>query len=143
MPGHIRQLVYLSDAAFGVGKKDIEEILAVSRRNNGRLGVTGMLMYSSGVFIQALEGEFETVGALYRTISDDRRHDNVETLVDRMLEHRDFADWDMGFVESPREELGRRIGIEGALDRDQALSTLGADETLASSLLRDFHGRLY
>ena len=143
MAGDIRQLLYISDATFGLKKKDIEDILAASRRNNAKTGVSGMLLYSSGIFIQALEGEPETVSTLYAKISDDRRHDNVDVISDRMVEERSFSGWAMGFVESTPEELGKKMGIDGALDRAQALAALGEDQSLAGNVLRDFAEKIY
>ena len=52
----IRQLVYVSNAKYGLGDRDMESILAASRRNNRALDVTGLLIYADGVFIQVLEG---------------------------------------------------------------------------------------
>ena len=143
MSVELRQLVYISDARYGLAKEDIEDILATSRRNNGEADVTGMLLYSSGIFIQALEGEPERIAALYAKISDDRRHDNVDLISDQTIEERGFSSWAMGFVERPPEELGKRIGIDGALDRTQALARLSEDQTLAGSMLRDFAENAY
>ena len=139
----VRQLIYISDARYGLDKDDIEDILAASRRNNGQSGVTGMLLYSSGIFIQALEGDPGTVATLYAKITDDRRHDNADILSDRVVDGRSFSSWAMGFVERTPEELGEKIGIQGALDRSQAIARLSQDDTLASSMLREFAEKVY
>ena len=102
-----------------------------------------MLLYSGGVFIQALEGEPETIRGLYKTISDDRRHENVDTISDRLISGRSFAGWSMGFVEKAPEEVGSRIGIAGLLDRQEALAALSESEELATDMLRDFAQNLY
>ena len=143
MADDTRQLLYISDARYGLTKDDIEDILAASRRNNAESGVTGMLLYSSGIFIQALEGEPQTVAALYTKISDDRRHENIDLISDRMVAARSFSGWAMGFVERTPEELGKHMGIDGALDRAQALAALSEDETQAGNLLREFTEKVY
>ena len=51
MSGITRQLVYLSDAKFGLKMNDIQKNLTSSRRNNLNEEVTGLLIYSDGVFI--------------------------------------------------------------------------------------------
>ncbi len=143
MAGSLWELVYISEARYGLSKADIEDILAVSQRNNAQEKITGMLLYSSGLFIQALEGERNSVTALYGRIVDDRRHHDVDLLVDHAISHRSFGSWSMGFIESAPEDLGRRIGIEGAMGRNEALAVLSRDETLASNTLRDFAEQLY
>ncbi len=143
MAGGLWELVYLSEADFGLGKNDLEDIVAVSQRNNAQENITGMLLYSSGLFIQALEGDRDSVTALFGRISDDRRHHDVELIVDRPIERRSFGSWSMGFVESEPQVLGRQLGIAGALERDEALAVLGQDDELATNTLRQFAEQLY
>ena len=143
MASDLRQLVYISDASYGLSKPDIESILASSRRNNAESNVSGMLLYSGGVFIQALEGAPKTIEGLYKTISDDRRHENVDIVSDRMVGGRNFAGWAMGFIEKAPEEVGSKIGITGLLDRKEALAALNESEELAADMLRDFAQNLY
>ncbi len=143
MAGDLRQLVYISDASYGLSKPDIESILASSRRNNAEANVSGMLLYSSGVFIQALEGAPETIEGLYKKISDDRRHENVDTVSDRLVSDRSFAGWSMGFVERAPEDVGSKIGIAGLLDRAATMTALSQSEELAANMLRDFAENVY
>jgi hypothetical protein len=138
MADPVRQLLYISDARFGLKDRDIESILASSRRNNGAGGITGMLLYSTGVFIQALEGEHNAVETLYNRIADDPRHANIAIISDQMVAERSFGDWAMGFVEASAEELGVGIGINGALDRDQVLALLSGADTGTAAVLRRF-----
>ena len=143
MTSDLWEIVYISEARYGLDKDDIADILAVSQRDNAQEFITGMLLYSSGLFIQALEGKRDSVTALYGRIVDDRRHHDVDLLVDHAISHRSFDGWSMGFVETAPEDLSRRIGIEGALGRNEALAVLSRDETLARNTLRDFAEQLY
>ena len=143
MTSDLWEIVYISEARYGLGKDDIADIVAASQRNNAQEFITGMLLYSSGLFIQALEGKRDSVTALYGRIVDDRRHHDVDLLVDHAIAERSFSGWSMGFVETAPEDLGRRIGIEGALGRNEAIAVLSRDETLASNTLRDFAEQLY
>lgn len=86
------QLVYISSV---VGKPDIGTILALSRRNNARDGITGLL-YADGVrFLQALEGPQEMVEAAFARIHSDPRHRAVVVLSRRTVEMREFGPWQM------------------------------------------------
>lgn len=76
----IYQLLYVSGAVGRPTEEEVEQILAVSRRNNAELGVTGMLLYADGAFIQVLEGEESTVKTLSHRISRDPRHRNYMVL---------------------------------------------------------------
>lgn len=90
-------LVYLSAATAEFSEDDLSDILKASRRNNQRRGITGMLLYSDGGFIQALEGPKEEVLDLYEKIEQDPRHSNAIKLLDGPIEERDFSEWEMGF----------------------------------------------
>ena len=91
------RLVYLSAATEEFAEEDLNEILRTSRRNNQRRGITGMLLYSDGGFIQALEGPRDEVLDLYETIKQDPRHGSTIKLIDGPTEERDFSEWEMGF----------------------------------------------
>lgn len=51
------QLVYMSAALWRPTRSDLVTLLAKARQNNSQLGVTGMLLYHDGSFMQVLEGE--------------------------------------------------------------------------------------
>ena len=67
------------------------------RTKNARLGITGLLIYRDGAFIQSLEGEEPTVRELYARIQADGRHFQVCTLQAIPMAERQFPDWSMGF----------------------------------------------
>jgi len=58
------QISYISKATQSMSEDDLEEILRISRENNGRLGITGMLLYGNNTFVQILEGEEKAVNEL-------------------------------------------------------------------------------
>lgn len=90
-------LVYSSSATGPVSVAELRELLDVSRRANGRAGITGLLLYRNGRFVQFLEGPEDDVRALYRRISADPRHSGVRLLVDGHPQSRTFQDWSMGY----------------------------------------------
>lgn len=86
------QLVYISTA---VQAGEIAAILGVSRANNARDGITGLL-YADGVrFLQALEGVPDRVEATFERIRRDDRHRAIVVLSRRMVDAREFGAWDM------------------------------------------------
>lgn len=79
--------------SFSFGK--VDEILAVSRTNNAKAGITGALIYDNRTFLQSLEGEPEDIRAVFNRISRDSRHTGIRLLSVRKQQDRLFPDWSM------------------------------------------------
>lgn len=95
-PPAIFQIVYWSEAAAPMDEDAVGELLRSARAKNERLGITGVLLYKAGTFLQLLEGDEDTVRTLYATIEADPRHRAVETLFTARGQDRLFPDWTMG-----------------------------------------------
>lgn len=91
----LSRLIYASRATDALSAADVEQILAASRRNNGRAGVTGILIFSSREFLQCLEGSREAINQTYARILGDPRHAEVQVLDYREVDRRLFPDWGM------------------------------------------------
>ena len=76
----------------------IEDILQQSRSVNPSQGITGILCYGGGVFLQALEGGRGQVNELYGHILRDARHRDVVLLDYEEITERRFGGWTMGQV---------------------------------------------
>lgn len=76
----------------------IEAILAQSRQHNPECGITGILCYGGGIFLQAIEGGRMAVSELYGHIQRDVRHRDVVLLHYEEIEERRFGGWTMGQV---------------------------------------------
>jgi FAD-dependent sensor of blue light len=94
------QIIYASVAVAPFSELELTRLLMLARANNTRLGVSGMLLYDDGSFLQAIEGEAQVLEALFQKISGDARHSRVAILLRREVEARYFGDWSMGFVSS-------------------------------------------
>lgn len=90
-------LVYISSADPDVNADTLLDILEVSRRKNLENGITGMLLFQNGFFIQALEGEEAAVESTYSSIQRDDRHRHLIVVEKIPIERRSFANWSMGF----------------------------------------------
>lgn len=112
-------LTYVSSAVHPFSEDELVDLLAVSRHNNARLGITGMLLYKDGNFMQVLEGEEEAVRGLYEKIGSDPRHRGEIALQKGHSEGRHFPGWEMGFRN---------------LDSSEARSTPGYSEFLNAPL---------
>jgi hypothetical protein len=95
------QVIYASAATVPFSEIQLTLLLTAARANNTRLGVTGMLLYQDGSFLQVIEGDEPILEALFQKIGRDERHVRVNTLLRREVQTRHFGDWAMGFV-SPK-----------------------------------------
>jgi hypothetical protein len=96
------RLLYASRAATAVDQEELQAILRQSRKSNPGQGITGVLCFSDGIFLQTLEGGRSAVNALYRKIATDPRHHSVELLLYQEISERRFAGWSMGQVNLAR-----------------------------------------
>jgi hypothetical protein len=76
----------------------IEAILTQSRHYNPTCGITGILCYGGGIFLQAIEGGRMAVSELYGHIQKDVRHKDVVLLHYEEISERRFGGWTMGQV---------------------------------------------
>ena len=91
---------------------DLPEIYQIARRNNSKLGVTGVLSYSNGHYLQVIEGDAEQVDQLFGTIKSDSRHTNVIKLIEVSISQRCFPKWSMRLVVSVSRDKGFRKFIQ-------------------------------
>lgn len=90
-------LVYSSTGSSEFDEDSLDALLTESRAANRANGVTGILLYRAGRFVQFLEGPASRVAALMRSIIADPRHSNVRVLLEGDAPERHFAEWTMGY----------------------------------------------
>jgi hypothetical protein len=92
-------LVYCSRATPGTDEAVVDGIIATARKNNPRMGITGLLVFGSGIFFQWLEGPRDNIASLLVQLRRDPRHDTLVVLSeDEEVRERLFPDWDMELV---------------------------------------------
>jgi hypothetical protein len=91
------RLLYAS-RALDTNPDAISTILAQSRQYNPSCGITGILCYGGGIFLQAIEGGRLAVSELYGHIQRDKRHREVALLQYEEITERRFSGWTMGQV---------------------------------------------
>jgi len=96
---HTIRLIYASDAREGLRYRDFMSIMDNAATTNTERGITGILCFGGGQFLQALEGERLAVNALYHHIATDPRHSNCQLLSIEEISTRDFAEWSMKIVD--------------------------------------------
>ena len=114
-------LVYCSRAAAEVDDAAVARIIASARRRNPALGITGLLVFGSGIFFQWLEGPRSQVDQLMTLLRSDPRHDNVVTLSENEeVRERLFPDWDMELVTADHVRDVLADALDNATDERSA-----------------------
>jgi len=92
------RLLYVSKAVNNDANSHTEAILAYSRAHNVSNGITGILCYGGGLFLQVIEGGRAQVNELYNALVQDKRHTDVVLLHYEEITQRRFSGWTMGQV---------------------------------------------
>ncbi len=100
------QLIYRSKATAHMGDDELIELLCNARRNNAEKGISGLLLYGYGNFIQLLEGPKNVISDLYHNqISYDPRHKDILMLHSGYTAKRSFKQWSMAFKPIDHEKV--------------------------------------
>ena len=96
------RLMYASRAQAALTDADLAAILKTSREHNPGEGLTGLLCFTDGMFVQVLEGGRSAVNARYKRIVEDSRHRELILLGYEEIVERAFPGWAMGQVNLQR-----------------------------------------
>ncbi|MGN6817471.1 MAG: BLUF domain-containing protein [Sphingomonas sp.] len=121
----MRQIIYRSTSTADT-RRAVDEIPGILRQavaRNGVDGITGLLYTQDDAFLQAIEGPPESMTDLLARLYRDDRHRELQILVDRPVEHREFGDWTM-------IHRDRRESIDAFDDRLRVLLAGVSDETV-------------
>jgi hypothetical protein len=104
-------LIYFSRATEKMGPTGLDDILEVARERNAKCGITGLLLFEGGFFLQILEGPEAEVQALYKSIRKDQRHCEVFTICEYPVGKRHFDKWSMAHyeIQPSDDDLRRRF----------------------------------
>ena len=114
------QLAYISTSRTAVERPLLDDILAVSRRNNARCGVTGLLVAGGKRVLQVLERPDQAVLATYARIQNDPRHIAFVLIGSKAIAEPSFGTWSMAY------QQGGEVGDEGLV---------GVVETLVANIV--------
>ena len=104
-------LVYVSSAVRLLSFDEIAYLLKRARERNKEYGITGVLLYIGGNFMQYIEGPKDNLNIIYKIIREDEQHTGIILVSREAIERRQFGDWSMayqtkdveGYVGSPSE----------------------------------------
>lgn len=94
----IKQIIYISKATSHFDSNELNKLGVSSAQNNREFNITGILCYSSGCFIQLLEGEAGFIKALLDVIKLDRRHYDLQVILEQNANQRLAEKWSMACI---------------------------------------------
>jgi len=90
-------LVYVSSAVKLLRPEEIEYLLTRARERNEEYGITGVLLYIGGNFMQYIEGPVGNLELIYKIIREDKQHSGIILVTRETIEEREFGDWSMAY----------------------------------------------
>jgi hypothetical protein len=129
------RITYLSQATSTLAPDALLALVTQCHRNNPGRGLTGMLLFGNGTFLQSLEGEDAVVDALITKIESDPRHTGMKILRRETISVRQYADWSMGFEQVTDETLAAIPGLRNLGLRDFTAEYLGSHGDVVDTLL--------
>ena len=111
----MRQIVYRSITTDPSGRAagQVPAIVRDASARNGIEGVTGLLYCEGAAFLQAIEGDDAGIADLLERLHTDPRHRDLEVLVDRTIDEREFGDWAMAWRDRREsvDDFDRRLRV--------------------------------
>jgi hypothetical protein len=120
------RLVYSSEAAPDLTPAELEGMLAESRIRNKAHGISGVLVFVDGAFLQVLEGEKNDILDLMGRIDRDPRHRGVKVFYEQDIEERAFTSWSMAYLSPSAAEVAKWAELEGATTIGDVLASVEA-----------------
>lgn len=136
------QIVYGSSAVRPFAKTELVELLTQARAKNSRLGITGMLLYKDGNFLQVIEGDDNAVRQLFGSILQDVRHQDILVIDENTVSERQFGNWSMAFRNLGDKEVSAIPGFSQFMNVGLKAGELKADPTGCWALLKLFRNNM-
>lgn len=132
-------LTYVSSAVALFSRDALHDLLQQSRKANDAVGVTGLLLYRAGNFMQVLEGEEPAVQATFQKIQADPRHRGILILLQqKSIQTREFDGWSMAFRDLSTPSTRALPGFDEFLNTPLTDQRFTRDPSFVGRLLQVF-----
>lgn len=116
----LRTIVYVSSASWLLSDEELEALLLDAQACNALYGITGVLIYGEGNFMQCIEGPAPAMQHTFARILASRQHRDIITLMDEPTDERGFSQWHMALAHSSCSELLRLSSAQWQAAQRQA-----------------------
>ncbi|NUM69251.1 MAG: BLUF domain-containing protein [Ignavibacteriaceae bacterium] len=134
----VHYTVYLSKASEGTDTAAIKSIVEKSKENNLNSGISGILFYKDGYYMQYLEGSREAVDSLMTAIKSDTRNTEVKEVLSGVSRDKLFSG-SMEFIDLENIS-GQESALHGVKAEEISLTGLTQDTALVMDIIRHFAG---
>jgi hypothetical protein len=134
----LQRVIYVSSSRVPFSDQDLVDLLTVARRNNHLVGISGMLLYNDGNWLQVLEGSREAVRSMFMRIRADNRHQDVIQVLDEPIGSRLFDQWSMGFRNLSGADLSSLPGFTDFMNKGSNPRAFRPDASGCLEILRMF-----
>ncbi len=124
-PSGLHRLIYLSSAVGVLRADELDRILLRSKASNSGAGITGLLLFHEGSFLQMIEGPVAGVTSLMQKIRRDRRHSGIIMLQSEECSERIFPDSPLHYVAPRNLSLGEKQAFTDLRQAVHARPVLG------------------
>jgi hypothetical protein len=135
--------VYISSACGDMTDQQLADLLEISRENNKKRGITGMLLYRGGDFMQVIEGPAANIEHLLKALAADKRHRGMLILKKGVIPERQFGDWQMAFRDLNGVDAKNMEGYSPFMESGFQASEFKDKPNLSYKLLLQFKERLW
>jgi hypothetical protein len=132
------RVVYRSAAVGVLSGADLDRILLRAKASNAGAGVTGLVLFYEGTFLQTIEGPPAGVLSLLERIRRDRRHSGVTVLESCLATTRMFPGWAMGYVAPRNLDSDQKAAFCDLMTAARRQSLTGPGETPLAEQARTF-----
>jgi hypothetical protein len=117
----LRTVAYVSRATCALDYADLHQLSLKASLHNGRVDVTGLLLFADSVFVETLEGFSGDIEVIFKHIQNDPRHVITTVFVNESITRRIYPAWSMmaslfpmdptlvSFLRSRQESSDRRF----------------------------------
>lgn len=134
------QIVWISEATRPLARADLLALLGRSRARNIGRGLTGLLLFHEGSFLQFMEGEATAVlDTFEHWIVPSKLHRDVTLLLRQPVAERNFPDWSMGFIDTSHTCADHVPGFQDFLRTSGIFLKLQGDNARVRTIIDGFH----
>ena len=139
----LHALMYSSIADPKLTSDDIDQLVHQARQRNAEQGITGLLVYQHGCFLQILEGDRKKLSQLFeQKLLRDPRHSAVRLFHDEALSERQFRFWHLAFSDLGEHSTRISSPYRECLKKERGLYELNTNTAMALALVRQIHRRV-
>ena len=132
----LKAIGYVSRAAAPVDSNALAALEGAARMHNRAAGITGLLVFDAGYYVQVLEGPAGAVDATLARIRRDPRHEEMDLVLDTPIDARSFGRWALASIDLRAPAASVDIA-DLAEDLADFLARVDADRERTGPVLQD------